>query len=195
MTDTQAIESQDITVGGVFQAFYAVPDYQREYVWQTAQVEQLLSDILSEMPAKPSEAPPAEYFIGSIVVCPNASGVLDLIDGQQRMTTLFVTLCAIRDRLEALRDTVETPINGQLSSQSMDDWGNSRHRYRLDLQYEDAQGVLAKLIGREQAGAKFGTNSAENIANAYTTALQFLTRELGDDADRCAPSTPTSSIA
>ena len=103
VTGTQAIESQDITVGGIFQAFYAVPDYQREYVWHTAQVEQLLSDILSEMPPKPSEAPPAEYFIGSIVVCPNAAGVLDLIDGQQRMTTLFVTLCAIRDRLEALK--------------------------------------------------------------------------------------------
>ena len=184
MTSTQAIESQDITVGGVFQAFYAVPDYQREYVWQTAQVEQLLSDILSEMPAKPSEAPPAEYFIGSIVVCPNAAGVLDLIDGQQRMTTLFVTLCAIRDRLEALKDTVETPINGQLSSQSMDDWGKSQHRYRLDLQYEDAQGVLAKLVRREQAWGKFRTNSAENIVNAYTTVAQFLTRELGDDADR-----------
>lgn len=184
MTGTQAIESQDITVGGIFQAFYAVPDYQREYVWKTTQVEQLLSDILSEMPPKPSDGPPAEYFIGSIVVCPNAAGVLDLIDGQQRMTTLFVTLCAIRDRLEALKDTVETPINGQLSSQSMDDWGKSQHRYRLDLQYEDAQGVLAKLVGREQTGVKFGTNSAENIANAYTTAAQFLTRELGDDPDR-----------
>lgn len=184
MTGTQAIESQDITVGGIFQAFYAVPDYQREYVWQTAQVEQLLNDILSEMPAKPSENAPAEYFIGSIVVCPNDVGVLDLIDGQQRMTTLFVTLCAIRDWLEALKDTIETPINGQLSSQSMDDWGKSQHRYRLDLQYEDAQGVLARLVGRERAGAKFGTNSAENIANAYTTAAQFLTRELSDDPDR-----------
>ena len=122
MTATQTIESQDITVGGVFQSFYAVPDYQREYVWRT-HVEQLLIDILGEMPTKPQDAPPAEYFIGSIigsiVVCPNAAGVLELIDGQQRMTTLFVTLCAIRDRLEALKDTVETPINGQLSSQSI----------------------------------------------------------------------------
>jgi uncharacterized protein with ParB-like and HNH nuclease domain len=93
---TQSIESQDITVGGIFQAFYAVPDYQREYVWEAAQVEQLLSDILGEMPPKQQEGPPAEYFIGSIVVCPNVTGVLDLIDGQQRMTTLFVVLCAIR---------------------------------------------------------------------------------------------------
>jgi len=183
MTAMQTIESQDITVGGVFQSFYAVPDFQREYVWQ-AHVEQLLVDILGEMPTKPQDVPPAEYFIGSIVVCPNAAGVLELIDGQQRMTTLFVTLCAIRDRLEALKDTAETPINGQLSSQSMDDWGQAQHRYRLDLQYEDAQGVLAKLVKREQAGAKFTTNSAENIVNAHETASKFLIREFGDDPAR-----------
>ncbi|WP_210358344.1 GmrSD restriction endonuclease domain-containing protein [Sphingomonas beigongshangi] len=184
MTSTQTIESQDITVGGIFQAFYAVPAYQREYVWGTAQVEQLLGDILSEMPDKPTDAPPAEYFIGSIVVCPSHDGVFDLIDGQQRMTTLFVTLCAIRDRLEELGDVIETPISGQLSSQSMDDWGQSRHRYRLDLQYEDAQGVLAKLVGRDRIVSSFQTNSAQNIANAYVTASQFLARELGDDANR-----------
>ncbi|SFG57801.1 DUF262 domain-containing protein [Methylobacterium gossipiicola] len=184
MTTTQTIESQDITVGGVFQSFYSVPNYQREYVWKTAQVEQLLTDILGEMPAQPQEGPPPEYFIGSIVVCPNGHGVLDLIDGQQRMTTLFVVLCAIRDRLEALGDTVETPVHGQLSSQSMDDWGKSSHRYRLDLQYEDAQGVLADLVGRKQVAGKLGTNSAENIVGAHATASQFLAREFGDDAGR-----------
>lgn len=184
MTTTQSIESQDVTVGGVFQEFYSVPDYQREYVWKTEQVEHLLGDILGEMPAKPQDGPPAEYFIGSIVVCPNTAGVLDLIDGQQRMTTLFVILCAIRDRLEALGDTVETPIHGQLSSQSMDDWGKASHRYRLDLQYEDAQGVLAGLVGRKHFGGKLGTNSAENIVGAHATASQFLAREFGDDAGR-----------
>lgn len=184
MTVSQTIESRDINVGDVFQSFYAVPDYQREYVWQTTQVEQLLSDILGEMPSTPQEGPPAEYFIGSIVVCPNGSGVFDLIDGQQRMTTLFVTLCAIRDRLQALKDTVETPVNGQMSSQSMDDYGRSQHRYRLDLQYEDAQDVLARLVRKEQTGTKFSTNSAENIVNAHASASQFLIREFGDDPDR-----------
>ena len=180
----QSIESQDINVEGVFQAFYAVPDYQREYVWKTPQVEQLLGDILGEMPLRPQDGPIAEYFIGSIVVCQNETGVLDLIDGQQRMTTLFVTLCAIRDRLKELKDQVQTPINEQLSSQNMDDWGQSKHRYRLDLQYEDAQGVLAKLVAKERAGVKFATNSAENIMNAHATVLLFLSREFGEDAGR-----------
>jgi len=36
---------QDIKIAEVFQAFYVVLDYQREYVWETDQVEQLLNDI------------------------------------------------------------------------------------------------------------------------------------------------------
>jgi uncharacterized protein with ParB-like and HNH nuclease domain len=95
----QTIQSQDITVADVFQAFYAVPEYQREYVWETEQVEQLLTDINAELAGNDrAEAP--EYFIGTVVVCPGSGEVLQLIDGQQRMTTLFLTLCAIRDRIK-----------------------------------------------------------------------------------------------
>ncbi|MDT8333843.1 DUF262 domain-containing protein [Roseomonas gilardii] len=171
-----------MSVGEVFQSFYAVPDYQREYVWTSGQVEQLLSDIEEEMPAGPRDGVPAEYFIGSIVVCPGEKSVLDLIDGQQRMTTLFVILCAIRDRLAALKDTVDTPIKSQLSSQSMDDYGQSIHRYRLDLQYEDARGVLVSLVkGGAHDAARITTGSAENIVSAYRTAFDFLAREFGDN--------------
>ena len=87
---TQRIQSDDSSVASLFQSFYAVPDYQREYVWETEQVEQLLTDLREEM--GDGAAPDApEYFIGSIVVCPGPDGVLDLIDGQQRMTTLYIT--------------------------------------------------------------------------------------------------------
>lgn len=110
--------------------------------------------------------------------------MLDLIDGQQRMTTLFVLLCAIRDRLAALNDTTDTPIRGQLSSQSMDDFGRSVHRYRLDLQYEDAKGVLVNLVAGQPSNGKHVTKSAENIADAYRTALRFLAREFGSDPDK-----------
>lgn len=87
----QRIQSDDLSISSLFQSFYAVPDYQREYVWETEQVEQLLTDILSEMAGDTPENSP-EYFIGSIVVCPGRDGVLDLIDGQQRMTTIYITL-------------------------------------------------------------------------------------------------------
>lgn len=180
----QTIQSRDIRVADVFQDFYVVPDYQREYVWGTEQVEQLLNDINGELAgADPATAP--EYFIGSIVVCPGRPGVLDLIDGQQRMTTLFLALCAIRDRIRELGAPSLGPLDLQIAASSVDVSGNEVFRYRLDLQYEDSGDVLvqtAKGTG-PHAGAR-PTRSITNLVNAYETVLAFLRREFVDDVAR-----------
>jgi Protein of unknown function DUF262 len=42
------IESQDLKLVDLFKDFYAVPNYQREYVWTEEEVEQLLQDVRSE---------------------------------------------------------------------------------------------------------------------------------------------------
>ncbi len=97
--NTQSIESQDLTLGNLFNSFYAVPSFQREYVWEEIQVEQLLKDIYDEYASDGRSTETSEYFIGSIVVCGRPDGVFDLIDGQQRMTTTYLALCAIRDYL------------------------------------------------------------------------------------------------
>ncbi len=176
----QTIQSQDIKVADVFQSFYVVPDYQREYVWETDQVEQLLTDINGELAgAGPALAP--EYFIGSIVVCPGAKGVLDLIDGQQRMTTLFLTLCAIRDRFRELRQTPPGALGPQVAATSTDASGVDQFRYRLELQYEDSGDVLVRIAQEESDRVEATTRSIANILNAYQVGLSFLRREFGED--------------
>ena len=179
----QTIQSQDISIATVFQAFYAVPDYQREYVWESEQVEQLLNDVNGELNgADPSKAP--EYFIGSIVVCPSGNGVLELIDGQQRMTTLFVTLCAIRDRLLELNETPPGALAPQIAAVATDASGHDTHRFRLDLQYEDSGNVLVEIADPALRAAGKATLSITNIRNAYGAVLGFLKREFGDDATK-----------
>ena len=177
---TQRIQSEDITVARLFQSFYAVPDYQREYVWGTEQVEQLLNDILGEMSGTtPDQAP--EYFIGSIVVCPARSGLFDLIDGQQRMTTLYVTLCTIRDRLQALDDGGISVLNSQIASASVDASGEETQRYRLDLQYEDSGDALINIAKGEPLDSVV-TQSMQNIANAHLVVMEFLNSEFGEES-------------
>ena len=178
---TQHIQSEDISVAGLFQSFYTVPDYQREYVWGTDHVEQLLNDILGEISeTAPNQAP--EYFIGSIVVCPGSSGVLDLIDGQQRMTTLLVSLCAIRDRLNVLADGGLSVLNSQIADASVDTSGEETQRYRLDLQYEDSGNALVSIARGEPIKGPM-TRSMQNIANAHQVVTKFLTSEFGDEAN------------
>jgi hypothetical protein len=179
----QTVQSRDINIASVFQDFYVVPDYQREYVWDSDDVEILLVDINSELAGSdPNLAP--EYFIGSIVVCPGASGMLELIDGQQRMTTLFLTLCAIRDSLESLDQQIPGALPPQISSVSTDSSGNDHFRYRLDLQYEDSIGVLERIAKAEPEEKGRPTRSITNIRNAYAVALSFIARELGGDPTR-----------
>lgn len=176
----QTIQSQDIKVAEVFQAFYVVPDYQREYVWETDQVEQLLTDIYGELAENdPGKAP--EYFIGSIVVCPGVKGVLDLIDGQQRMTTLFLTLCAIRDRFGELGKEPPGALDPQIAATSTDAAGNDQFRYRLELQYEDSGDVLRYIAEAKVDETMRTTRSIANILNAYEAVAVFLRREFGED--------------
>ncbi len=77
---------------------YVVPLYQRPYSWGEKQWEQLWNDIV-EIYQLPT---PRNHFIGSVVTqqvatSPEGASKYLLIDGQQRMTTLFILLSMIRD--------------------------------------------------------------------------------------------------
>ena len=74
------------------ECFYIIPDYQREYVWTDKEIHQLLDDINNNI-----NDPIMEYFIGTILVSPTEDKKhFEVIDGQQRLTTLFLILCALK---------------------------------------------------------------------------------------------------
>ena len=183
------IDPQDKSLKTLFQDFYRVPDYQREYVWGESdpkgeggeEVDQFLNDIHIEFEnATKDDAP--EYFIGTIVVCRDKEEVYDLIDGQQRTTTAYITLCAIRDALLELNAPVPNELPGQIAASSTDWQGKTQHRLRLDLQYEDAGGILERYANREAATApRDGTRSIRNLGNAYDTVREFLRTTFADD--------------
>ncbi|MES2634836.1 MAG: DUF262 domain-containing protein [Pseudomonadota bacterium] len=175
----QTVQSQDVSIAQVLQAFYVVPTYQREYVWEPEQVEQLLSDILLE---HNSSDHVSEYFIGSIVVCPGEGGTLELIDGQQRLTTIYVALCAIRDHVLAAGQQPPGALHAQLSATSTDVNGLDSFRHRLELQYPDSGDVLSKLAISEPVGTELRqkTRSMDNILGAYKTVRRFLAQEFSD---------------
>jgi hypothetical protein len=177
-----SIISNDLSIGQVFQDFYRVPDYQREYVWgepdakgeRGDEVEQFLKDIHSEFEQATEQSAP-EYFIGTVVVCQGQDEVFDLIDGQQRTTTSFLTLCALRDLLGERGEEVPQTLKTQISASSTDWQGQTVERMRLDLQYEDASGVLVEYgEGSGLEARREGTRSIRNLANAYDAIREFL---------------------
>lgn len=85
--NSQLFDKDQLNIEEIFNKFYEVPDYQREYVWRTANVLALLNDIYSAFKEDPQNA----YFIGTTVVATNPQNTsLEVIDGQQRLTTLFI---------------------------------------------------------------------------------------------------------
>lgn len=70
---------------------YTIPDYQREYDWDDEQINELIEDI-NEI--EPNDS----YFIGHMVFEGKRNGdFFTVIDGQQRITTITIMLCCLRD--------------------------------------------------------------------------------------------------
>ena len=64
-----------------YNVHYEVPIYQRNYAWGSDQIEQLIEDIKST---------DDDYFLGNLIVNQKDNNAYEVIDGQQRLTTLFL---------------------------------------------------------------------------------------------------------
>jgi len=181
------IESQDVTIENLYKDFYTVPDFQREYVWKREQVERLLQDVNDEFfdeEGRPIQGP--EYFLGSIVVFKADDGTFSLIDGQQRMTTIYLILCAIRELLKEFGENPNQTLVNQIHDAFTNDKGEEEFRQRLILQYEDSQGILRRIV-QDPNNADSGimkTTSVVRILSALRDIVEFLRVNLDGNAQR-----------
>jgi uncharacterized protein with ParB-like and HNH nuclease domain len=88
----QALEKK---LQAVFLEKYIIPDYQRPYSWEEKEAIQLYEDIEEAI-----EADAKEYFIGSIILI-KKDDIYEVVDGQQRITTISLMLSAI---IKCLKD-------------------------------------------------------------------------------------------
>ena len=175
MADTH-IKFNDHSISSAFKDHYIVPDYQREYVWKDEQIEQLTSDLIDAYNADNKKA----YFLGTIVTY-DAGSQFELIDGQQRLTTFFILLCAIK-KVYADKGENTSLIENLIYSPIMNDDGDIVNQYHLQLQYEDAGNCL-ELIEQGEPKPKSLTQSGELLFNSYEIILKFLTENFPNIAD------------
>jgi len=84
---------------------FVIPEYQRPYAWTDEQVQTLFDD-LTEYTANEKESSEGTYFLGSIVSFENEKQQ-EIIDGQQRITSLFLLLRALYSKLSTMTETKE----------------------------------------------------------------------------------------
>lgn len=142
-----------------------IPLFQRPYEWEAKNWEALWQDIL-ERYGTPKEI---SHFMGTIVTTPSKSvptGVSKhlVIDGQQRLTTLAIFLCALRDELPPEANTERTRIqNFYLVNEGFDGWD-----YLKILPTQDDRPAFKALI----EGKAYGEQT--NIHSAYKYFVQKL---------------------
>ncbi len=154
--ESDEIKSDKILVKEIFSSmWFRVPEYQRPYVWGADEINDLLDDISYAMLEKPD----SEYFLGSFVyqsksanpAAGNQFDENDLLDGQQRMTTLLLLFSVIRDI--AANPKAKERCQ-QCILQEADEYTNTPERSRITFCIrQDAQDfidVVVKEVGTTQ---------------------------------------------
>lgn len=89
------VEEKNIVV--LFRDFwFNIPSYQRPYVWGEDNINELLDDIIYAFENNPRDT----YFMGALVLQNKDNDEYDILDGQQRLTTLALLLATIRDKIK-----------------------------------------------------------------------------------------------
>ena len=150
---------------------YIVPPFQREYVWGSSEIDQLISDVEEAFNINKNKE--KEYFVGTTVVFEDGERK-QLIDGQQRMTTFFLILCAIAKEYMAHGVDAST-FKNLIISTKVDSNGVPIVSYSLELQYQASTNCLA-MIWNDQIPADTSTlsESSKRIIEGYETIITRL---------------------
>ncbi len=138
---------------------YVIPRYQRAYAWEEKEIEQLIDDICDD------NDPKRDYYIGSLIVARRKAGdgvEYEVIDGQQRLTTIYLLLQCLLD--EGYFSRGEVSVGEVLSFDC-----RSKSNYTLAYIRSDAQ----KSEGKEEL-------LDQSILLAVDIIKKKLAREFGD---------------
>ena len=175
------------TIKELFQdkrADFLIPDYQRPYAWGEMECQTLWDDIFAF--AIPDDGSTefdsnSEYFLGPIVTFKNENGKMEVIDGQQRLTTLMLLLRAFYSKFGHMMDkaSISTKQNIERCLWKTDEFGEpDRKALKIDSEVatdKDKEEFLEILrTGNVDKGQK--SHYAENYRFFQESIQKFLDR-------------------
>ena len=144
---------------------YIIPLYQRAFAWSDKEICQLIDDI--------NDFSSAHYYLGSLIVNLNKDGVYEVIDGQQRLTALFLLLDFVgKNDWGADRLSYECRERSNFTLNNLSQLNNDTHEVYL----ENTEKIEQTLIdGRKIISDKFDSDKKINkdkfIANLKKVIL------------------------
>ena len=169
----EALRCSPVKFAKLFENFFQVPRFQRDYVWGKDEVLYLLNDIDDFQPVESGD----RYFIGGIVVY-EAEDKLTLIDGQQRLTTLYLILICLSHLFqgsESVPLAAMKLIESQMESQGMQG-GAIREDSKLLLQNQGNREIVDKIRRGKilEIKSRGLTQAQKNLLGAYKTIETWM---------------------
>ncbi|AUS35734.1 DUF262 domain-containing protein (plasmid) [Rhodococcus qingshengii] len=177
------IDAGEVQLGKLFTAEYdfVIPDYQRPYAWGKDETLQLLDDLQSSLDRDTDEP----YFLGSVVLVKEKGvATAEVIDGQQRLTTLTIVFSVLRDL--AVNSSLRADIQKFVEEPEVV-WDNRPAQPRLKLRDRDAKffreniqtdGAIAALMSLSDNHVKTDAQkSIRDNAEALHEALAEWTED------------------
>jgi len=157
---------EPILISEINHCNFNIPSYQRGYRWQRQQVHQLLNDIVES----DEEAP---YYLQPIVVARTAENSYDLIDGQQRLTTIYLIIQAIK-KIKSSSDSEE---KFTLLNLAFDDFNCESH-YDIEYKTRISSKTFLQNISSLEENDPLITETPDHLYmwHAFSAIIHWLTK-------------------
>jgi uncharacterized protein with ParB-like and HNH nuclease domain len=156
---------------------YLIPRFQRPFSWEKEHVEDFWQDSVTDVKK--------DYFIGAFVTYEISSSSYGLVDGQQRLTTITIALCAIRDKFIELGHAASgSGVHRLIETRDI----NNQPQFVLktETSYPYLQAKIQSLE-KEEAEIEIGEEE-KAITVAYKTLASFINDGLDDAIANVSPS-------
>jgi Protein of unknown function DUF262/Protein of unknown function (DUF1524) len=151
---------------------FEIPGFQRPYAWTVEQARDLFDDLWDAAKAQDPGEEFNPYFLGSVVLIkPENAPDCQVVDGQQRLTTITLLLSGLRANLSADEGRDITQLIYEKGSQIL----GTQDRFRLSLRSRDLE-FFQNYVQREGGFAKLislGEQSSDSRKNLHKNALYF----------------------
>ena len=167
------------TLAEVFRGnFLRIPRFQRPYSWEREELSEFWYDLV--------ERHADDYFMGSMVVYRDTkeNNLYYIVDGQQRLTTITITLALIRDFFDAIGAT--EPANGIHNLIETTDLDDKR---RFVLEHDEKNSFFQRRIQQRNPDRSTKPQPGEQtaLAEAHTSLYNMLFEYLDTAAEEAAP--------
>ncbi len=152
---------------------YIIPKFQREYIWNKDNWEELLNDVLES---------DGNHFIGSIICINKGTDTfnpeLELIDGQQRLTTISLVFSAIYQLLKDKIKDNDDELKSELTNLKYNLTLKHNKNLRIELSYQNNNHQDYQAVLSEIGVIDFSDTNLKNIGNRriYKAYKYFLNK-------------------